>query len=702
MHRSTQDSRTISMPTDLRAVYYLLVGKAWLIAAITAAAILAGVGYAARSEKIYSATTTIQVEEEQQKLIKSDGRRPDGQTGEALKTIEQNLQSPALMLRLAHHGELAHDPAFLRHVEPSAPEERLQKLLSGKISVEIRRGTRLIDVTVEDASPALAQKIANLLVGEFTRANSESSAQVSRGAHEFLRHEADRLKETLAKSEQSLQRSKERYQTVSLDEKRNLIAERLKDLNQKISSAKAERLKLDADRAQIQQWAGEPTARLLALPSVAGSAEVADAQKKIGEKTAEIALLSLRYKPEHPKYIEAASTLADLQATRDQAIIKAAGLVETAVQAADATGKQLEDALHGQEALALELSQMAIPYNALAREVESDRALYEALVTRLKETDVAQGVSPYAIRTIAPALLPDRPIRPNKRAILLLSVCGGLALGLTCALGRHMLDTSLSTVDEAERALGLSVIGAIPQQRGLRPEESRRLLIEKPHSAIAEAFRALRTALPGTGKTVLFASAIPGEGKSFCAIQCAVALARQGLRTLLIDADLRRPTIGPIVLAKNGAHGVTEILRGQCDFDAAVQSTDIESLSVLPAGASVADPAELVGKSNLADFIRLAQTRFDRVVIDTAPVLAVSETVVFVRHADAVCLVVGAGRTPAPAAARALQKLRASGANVAGVVLNRLPTRGNYYYHYQAPGYGRDETYGASPAAHRD
>ncbi len=697
------DKNDPSVATDIRALYFALREKALLLLIITILGVLASVIYLARAPKIYAATTTIQIEEERQRLVRADTRAPDDRAAEEdLKTIAQNLENPALMLRLARHPELAEDPAFRAQIAGIASDTRLQGIMAGKISVKIRMGTRLIDITVEDESPALAQKIAQLVVSEFMGASAESGALVSRGAHEFLRQEAERLKETLAKSEQALQLYKEKHKAVSLEEKQNIVVERLKELNTKVTTAKAERLKIEADRAQLQLLAGEPPERLLALPSVAGAMEVVEVQRKIGEKEAELATLSRRYKPEHPKYLEAASALAELQASQDEAILKVAGLLGTAFEAVKATEEKLEAALRGQEAIALELSQMAIPYKSLARDVEADRTLYDSLVAQLKETDVAQGVSRYAIRVASPALLPERPVNPNKYLVLLLGAVGSLALGMSGVLARHVLDSSCKTVDQAERLLGLPSLAAIPKQA--RTVLAGSILIEKPHSALAEAFRTLRTSLrmaekDDGGKVLLFASAIPGEGKTFCAINCAVAFAQQGLRTLLIDADLRLPSAERILLQSQGAPGVSDLLLGLAHLGKVVHLSGIKNLSVLPAGKRVRNLAELFSRSELPAFLRRVGGDFDRVVIDTAPVHAVSDTLLLAPHAGAVCLVVRAGVTPGHAVVRAVEKLRECGAQIAGFVLNALPTgHGGYYYHYQAPGYGGDEVYGESAA----
>lgn len=703
MPRPTDKQPESSLATDLRGLYFALREKLWLLALITVLGIAVAAIVVMRSKKIYAATTTIQIEEERQRVVRADTRGMDERsTEEEMKTIVQNLESSALMLRLARHPELAENPAFRAQIAGIDSEPRLQAIMGGKISVKIRLGTRLIDITVEDENPALAQKISQLVVSEFMSASWESGAKNSRGAHEFLREEAERLKQTLAKSEQALQRYKEKNQAVSLEEKQNIVVERLKDLNTKVTAAKAERLRIEADRAQLENLAGASAERLLTLPSIAGAAVVVEVQRKIGEKEAELATLSRRYKPEHPKYLEAAGSLAELKASRGEAILKAASLLTTAFEATKANEEKLGTALRGQEGIALELSQMAIPYKSLERDVEADRTLYESLVVRLKETDVAQGVSRFAVRVAMPALLPERPVKPNKPLILLFGALGSLALAASGVLAAHVLDSSCKTVDQAERLLGLGSLAAIPKQA--RSVVAGSVLVKKPQSALAESFRTLRTSLRITGQdagshAVLFASALPGEGKTFCAINCAVAFAQQGLRTLLIDADLRLPTVERILLQTEGAPGLSDLLLGHTHLGKAIHLTGIKNLSVMPAGKRVPHLAELFGRSELPAFLQGVAVGYDRVVIDSAPVLAVSDTLLLAPHAGTVCLVVRAGVTPGHAVVRAVEKLRESGARITGFVLNALPTgHGGYYYHYQAPGYGRDEVYGASAA----
>jgi uncharacterized protein involved in exopolysaccharide biosynthesis len=206
MPRTAKDQTEFSAPFDPRALLWALREKAWLIGAITAVALLAGFIYLSRTERIYSATTTIEVEQEQPSLTKDEGQRIEGATGDAiLKTIEQNLTSPALRLRIGRNEELARDPDFLPDVEQPISDARLQTMVAGKVTASTRAGTRLIDITAEDPKPAIAQKLARIAVEEYIGSTADKRVSAARQAQELLRQEADRLKAQLEKSEARLQ-----------------------------------------------------------------------------------------------------------------------------------------------------------------------------------------------------------------------------------------------------------------------------------------------------------------------------------------------------------------------------------------------------------------------------------------------------------------------------------------------------------------
>ena len=308
------------------------------------------------------------------------------------------------------------------------------------------------------------------------------------------------------------------------------------------------------------------------------------------------------------------------------------------------------------------------------------------------------------MRIAEPARVTTEPVRPKKLLIMLAAVAVGFGAGVGRCLLRDAADTSLKTVDEAERALDLPVICAVPRlaKNEGKGEPAGVVVVSEPASLTAEAFRSLRTVLglhDTTGRQlVLFTSAAPAEGKTFCSLNCAVALAQQGYRTLLVDADVRRPSVARTFGRDANAPGFTNFLAAEIPLPAAIQSTGVENLSLLTAGTKGNNPAELLTNAKLAGlFHDPALAAFDRVIFDTAPVNAVSDALPLLKHADMVCLVVHAGKTPAKAASRAHAALVAAGAGEIGVVLNHLPRHGgaDCFYHYTAA-YGSPGVYGAT------
>jgi capsular exopolysaccharide synthesis family protein len=274
---------------------------------------------------------------------------------------------------------------------------------------------------------------------------------------------------------------------------------------------------------------------------------------------------------------------------------------------------------------------------------------------------------------------------------------GGLFLGLLIVMGLRVTNTSIKTVDEAEALLGMSVVSVVPNMRGLKKKKrSPLVVVERAKSQGAEAFRTLRTSLSTLGRAeerrvCLFTSALPAEGKTLCALNYSASLALLGLKTLLIDADMRRPTIETALAgSESGAPGITDYLTGKKKLEEVVQAAKVENLFFIAGGTTAANPAELVAKDGLSELIKEALLHYDRVVLDSAPINAVSDTLLMLRSVQSVCLVVRAARTSSRYVLRCVQLLQGAEAPLSGVVLNRMPGRrsGGYgaYYDYRYQG----------------
>jgi len=676
-----------SFGLELRATLKVLRENAWVVILCVLMAGLAGAAYVAWSPKIYRAQAVIRVEREGHKVLNKieDVESEDLKAEESLKTIEQSLTGTELLLGLIDHNGLRQDPAFLPALKRPATDKQMVEALGKHLSARIRYGTRLIDITVEDPSPVMAQRIAESLIREFIQEEGQRHEKVSELANSFLLQQAERLKAKLAKSEAALQAYREQNQGVPLEATQNIVVAKLGELNHMVTEAKGARLKLEADYAQMKKLRNGPPTALLAIPSIGSSPAIVALEKSITEKAAEAATLTETYK--HPFHTGAVRQLRELKAALDRKALAAAEVLASAYESAAATEQKMEEALQKQEQVALELNKVSIAYSVLLREVETDRALWESVLARLKETDVAKSVQQDAIQIVSRPLLPDQPVWPAKGRVLLISLLCGMALGCSLPLLARALDASFRTPDEAERRLGMPILGVIPKALKMKSHDDCLVLVKQRGSGAAESFRSLRAALfllhkDVTCKTFLFTSAVRLEGKSFCAINCAVAFAQQGLKTLIVDADLRLPSIGRIFFDGAPVKGLTDILTYQTSLDDAARPTGIDNLSVLCAGNQLSTPAELLAGEAVGSLIKKATAKFDRVVVNGAPVEAVSDSLLLAGHVQSICFVISA-QTSAEIASQAIRKLRGACSAPIGFVFNGVSGRHDAKYSYQ-------------------
>ena len=668
----------IESPTltfDFAHIYHLLLSKAWVVILFVILSLSAAVAYLFWAPKIYESKAVIAVEQETPRVnnIQDFNGAEDINLPEVLKTIEQALVSETLLLRVVKANGLDKDPSFAPPKKDGSAylDSELAARFKSKVDVKLRRGTRLIDVIVEDHDPKRAQQFTESMVKEFVNQSYEQDLGLSETSSDYLRQEADRLKEKLQNAEQAVQKFREDHNAVSLEDKQNIIVEKLKELNLKVTEAKSERLKLEADVASIKEGKAKTPDELLMLPSVAALPVVAALRQELADKES-------RFKAE--------SQLRGLQQSLNRTLINAGNMVVNTYEAAKNTEAKLGAALQEQEQAALELNKIAIPYNALVREVETDRALYESVLTRMKVTDVAKGIWANNIHVIELPLVAAAPAKPAKLKILLIALLGGVVIGCGLVVGTDMADSSIRSVDHVEKISGLSVLTSIPESKR-KDLDKESALTSDPASYEAEAFRSLRTALSFLGpekdrKTVLFTSANPAEGKSYCSLNYAVALAHTGLRTLLIDADLRRPNLSKVVLADTKGRGLTDCLTRRASIVDCSKPTGIENLFILPAGERASKPAELLASCDFAGLLREAVLHFDRIVLDSAPVNAVSDTQLIAKDIQSVCFVVRAVKTPGRAIVRACSLLAQTGSHPDGIVFNRLPRRSRDRYYF--------------------
>jgi polysaccharide biosynthesis transport protein len=782
---------------DFRRLWHSFVERIWIVALCVLAGLFVALGYLARTPKLYGGHTVLEVEFQDPTLVTTEDsaarmRSMFLASQEALRTIEQNLTNQTLLARVVRSEGLAQDDgralfggeniasssktSATPSTGPSADanktqsaagmrtftplEEALGNALGRMVRPVIRRGTRLIDLYVTNRDPVMAQRLADAIGREYIRNSIERRASLSEESLRYLLEEEERLKVNLQKSEAAAAE----YKATNPDAlqlgggaaatgsqqgssagaggpRGGLVEDKLQDINNKLTAAKADRLRLEGELRQIEQT-GDNIDALLAIPSISAAALVTEAQRSVTQVEASIATLSLRYKEKHPRMMAARAALAEAKEKLRQAAMAQPPILRNAIEQTKATEASLQGALQDQQGVAVALNRTAIGYQELARQAETDRALYESVLRQIKDTSLTKGVKTNAVSVVERSSVSHLPVSPKPTNAIALGLLVGLVAGLAFVFGADTLDRSIKTVDQAENTLGLPVFAAIPETTEQGPEgrlkrqgrvwgtSNYRVVVKTPESPAAEAFRNLRAALSLLGpeverKVSLFTSAVPNEGKSFTSANYSLALAQQGYRVLLIDGDLRRPNMHKIFHfpqpagtnnseEEDGAQGVMDCLVGEADVASAARpipagEIDIVAgkiavegnfltatggrLSVLAGGRRAPNPAEILAGPFFGQLVAEAAQLFDRVVIDSAPILAVSDTLLMMPHVQTVCIVLRAGKTPRPAVRRAIALLTSAGIRPAGLVLNRLRRSGGvgHYYYYASHGYGAEE-----------
>ena len=768
---------------NLRRLWHSLLEHVWIVALCVVAGFFIALAYLARTPKSYQSHIVLEVDFQQPSFVAGDDapmrmRSIFLASQEALRTIEQNLTNREMLSRVIRAEGLAEDggatllgttvtpdaakkssnstaqPTTASRVQPNLEagmtftpmEDALAGALSGMVKAAIRRGTRLIDVFVTNRDPLVAQRMAEAVGREYIRNAIERRASFNQDALRYLVEEEDRLKINLQKSEAAVADYKEKNPDAlqlgggaaatgsqagsgagAGGGRGGIVEDKLQDLNSKLTTVKTDRLRLEGELKQIEN-AGSDVDTLLAIPGISQAAQVIEARRNVTQIEAEIATLSLRYKAKHPKMMAMHASLREAQEKLREAVDSQPALLRNAIEQTKASEIDLQHAVHDQEGTAVALNKTAIGYQELARQAETDRALYESVLRQIKQTDLTKDIKTDAVSIAEHAPLPRSPVSPIPSKAIAFGLLAGLAAGLAFVFGADALDRSVKTVDQAENTLGLPVLAAIPETKGSDKKTTRedsngapaeammyRLVDEAPAGPIAESFRNLRAALSLLGpeadrKVFLLTSALPNEGKSFTSVNYALALAHQGQRVLLIDGDLRRPSVHKVFRSPDEANdlpGVVDYLVQAVGLkDAAQLVATVESetpgkrfratepkvgqLYILAGGERAPNPAELLTGDTFKNLIAEASALFDKVIIDSAPILAVSDTLLMAPYVQTICMVVRANKTPRNAITRALTLLDTAGNRPAGIVLNRLPRRrgAGYYYYYASHGYG--------------
>lgn len=669
----------------------ILLDRLWIAIPVLALAVGAGIYQTHRQVPMYRSSARIMVEEALPKVLNAEDMMFAGARNlQYFNTHVLALSSRTMAEGALRRTGLGGNPRF---VATNAPMASRVSAALGYVRVEPVPQSRLIDIIVEHPDPEMAALFANGLAEQYIEANLNRREEVSTESFGWLKQQADGYRAKVEKGHAAMLDYRESVNAVSLEENANIVVGKLKAINEDLTAADAELGVAEAEWKEIEaaRREGKP---LGLLACIRRDEAVQVAQGALQRQQTEVGLLKTRYRERHPTLTAAIAQEQELAARFEAACRDTVPRIETGLRHARERVARLKAALEVQEKAAMDLDRKLVKYNELKREVEADRQMYEAIATRMKEAKIIGEVKASNIRLVDRAEPAGSPFRPLWRKAILTSVLIGLFLGVGLSFATYFLDDRMKRVEDVEHALGMPLLAVVPPVAAKRAKERTRAVDLLPNSPAAEAFRSLRASLAlrqgwAECRRLMVTSTTAGEGKSTVACNLALVLAQSGQRTLLIDADMRRPTLRN-VFETDGKAGLSDHLAGRVKLDQAIVPTGIANLQVMTAGGQAVNPSELLASAAMRAFLAECEQRFDRIVLDCPPIFGVSDPVSLLPAAHAVIFVVHYGKTGRRAAVRAMRMVREGGVPLIGLVFNNVALKlsSGYYYYYQYHKYG--------------
>ena len=617
----------------------------------------------------------------------------------ARKTIEA--------LKMWHHPEVA-DPkgapesqaAATAADETAAQSRAIDRFLS-RLTVAPIRNSRLVDVNYRSPDPVVAERILNTLARAYIEQHLEYKLMASKEATDWLGQRLGEQRKQVESAESALQRYREQNDAISLEDRENIVVQKLADLNAAVTRAKTVRIEKEALYNQLRAIQADQVA-LDTFPAVLSNSYIQQQKADLTSLQSQLAQASEKLGDRHPDIIRLKSAVQSAQLKLSAEIAKIVQAVRNEYESAHAQENSMVAALEAQKREALGMNRRAIEYGVLKRDVESNQQIYDSLLQRAKETGVSSELRTSNVRVVDPAERPQGPVSPRPALNLLLAVLGGAIFAGGLAFFFEYLDNRIKSPDEIKAYLRLPALGIVPSIHPKALNGSQPLINNGVPANFVEAFRTLRTnvlfssADEGT-RSIVVTSTGPSEGKTLVSTNLALALAQSGHRVLLIDADLRRPA-AHTRFAIPAEPGLSNLMVGNARASDSVRNTSVPGLWLLPAGRIPPNPLELLGSKRFKDFLHSLSEHFDWIVVDSPPVMAVSDAAVVAHACSGVLFVVGSEMANRHAAQAAIEQLETARVRFIGAVLNRVDLeRQSYYYsHYYRREYSNYYTRQAS------
>lgn len=669
---------------NLREYWHIILERRWLVIAAFISVFALCLIYLFKATPIFQAGARLKINRESENILRVEGLSVAGtQDQDYLQTQYKSLLSRSLIQQVITVLKLDKDEYF------GKASGDIVHSVAGSLSVTPIRLSRLVDVKAEHPDRKVAQSIVNTLVDRFIERSVDEKRSASTEVETRLKQEADVQKGKWQATQNRLNDFLKQEANVSFDDAQNIVFQELSQYSQQFAAANGEAETAQQIVDQVTKMLESRSTPIEAIPYVQRDPEMQALNKELLVLRADFEGLAKIYRDENPKYVVAKrkiETLEESIANRGANIIQT---LKNNAAIARQNAEKLRGLVRGQENKQLALKEKKITYDVLKQDCDQSARLYTIVLESLKQAEISSKNKISNIIVVDPAEMPVKPIKPRWVITILLGIVGGLGVAVGLAFFVNFIDDSVKSQEDVESYLRLPFLGYVPNIKTNSVSERDLQAHLHPQSNAAEGFRTIRATISLAHKAeklrmLAVTSTIPSEGKSLVASNLAIVLAQTGLKTLLVDADLRRPSVHK-AFQLHSPVGLSSYLSEEADtLDAITHKTEVPNLDVICCGAVPATPSELIGSARMNDFLEQARARYDRVVLDCPPISAVSDPLVIAARAEGVVFVTKFNKIRREHAKKSIGRLQNAGIHILGVVLNDIDFEGkdSYYYSY--------------------
>ncbi|MCS7307455.1 MAG: polysaccharide biosynthesis tyrosine autokinase [Aquificaceae bacterium] len=688
---------------DLRAILDILKRRKWVILSILMASLALAMSYSIASTPIYRASVSIEIQPEQARSAElgKDAGSSEVSIIESEKyynTQVSLLESQSFIEYLVDKYRLFNDPRMLSSLKLKEPKTK-QELDIAKVktvsyikdNLDVKKDprTRIIVVYFMSPDPNLSSYVANAIGETYIDWNIKRKIEGIKNTRRYYEGQLEQARIDLERAEDELQNFLRSANIVTFDEKLNDVYAQLAIVNESYARASAERAQKEALYEQLNKATPEQLVSMINDPLINNLFE------KLASLKEKEALLASKYTPEYPELKQIRNQIEELERSiKDAANFRLQNARREYLQALDAE-RRLGARVAALKAQALNLNEQLVKYNVLKKRVETSREVYNSLLIKLKQAEAEEGIRIAPIQVVDKAKPPETPYKPNLKMNMAVGLVAGLFGGIFLAFLVELYDNRVKTKEDLER-MGVPVLGVVPDLKELSLEKIREEIHDRPSSMFSEAVRLIRTslvfALPGDGaKSLFITSTTPEEGKTTLSSSLAIAFALSGAKTVLVDADLRRPSVAKVFFnGKPVGFGLTHYLAGRAKgVEDIINKTDFENLHIIASGPLPPNPVELLHSEKMNELLQRLKQEYEVILIDGPPAMGFADAYIVSSYADGTILVVSEGKAKKEELKHSLRTLSLTKGRVIGAILNMSKlgrSRYGYYYYY---GYGK-------------